>query len=67
MIGKQRCDRCGQETLATIMSMFNTQTICMECKEAEKKDPRYQEARAADEAAIRGGNFNFPGIGKDGK
>jgi hypothetical protein len=49
------------------MSMFNTQTICMECKEAEKKDPRYQEARAADEAAIRGGNFNFPGIGKDGK
>jgi len=67
MIGKQKCDRCGQETLATIMSMFNTQTICMDCKDREEKDPRYQEARAADEAAIRGGDFNFPGIGKDPK
>jgi hypothetical protein len=57
-----KCQRCGKETSITIMSMFNTQTICMDCKDAEEKDPRYNEARAADEAAIRSGNFNFPGI-----
>jgi len=62
-----KCDRCGKETRIHIMSMFNTEDICMECKDAEEKDPRYQEARAADEAAIRRGDFNFPGIGKDKK
>lgn len=35
----------------------------MACKEEETKHPRYQEARKADEAAIRAGNYNFPGIG----
>jgi hypothetical protein len=58
-----KCDRCFKETRATIMSMFNTQILCMDCKAAEEKDPRYQEAREADEAAIRRGDFNFPGIG----
>lgn len=57
------CPRCGKETRTSIMSMFNTQTICMDCKDLEEKDPRYKEARAADEAAIRRGDFNFPGIG----
>jgi len=61
-----QCDRCGKPTIATIMSMFNTQTICMACKDAERQDPRYAEARAAVEAAIRRGDFNFPGIGKEG-
>jgi hypothetical protein len=46
------------------MSMFNTQEICMACSDAERQDPRYQEARAADEQAIRTGNYNFPGIGR---
>jgi len=59
-----RCDRCGTKTNTTIMSMFNTQTLCMDCKDAEEKDPSYKAAREADEAAIRGGNFNFPGIGR---
>ena len=57
------CERCNKVTNVTITSMFNTQTICMECKEAEKLDPRYDEAVKADEAAIRAGNFNFKGIG----
>jgi hypothetical protein len=46
------------------MSMFNTQEICMACSDAERQDPRYQEARAADEQAIRTGNYNFAGIGR---
>jgi hypothetical protein len=57
------CGRRGKPTIATIMSMFNTQEICMDCSAAERNDPRFQEARAADEAAIKRGNYNFPGIG----
>ena len=45
------CPRCGNPTIATIMSMFNTQEICMACSDAERKEPRYQEARAAEENA----------------
>ena len=62
--GSEMCQRCSKETRITIMSMFNTQTICLDCSDAERKDPRYAAARAADEAAIRGGNYNFGGIGR---
>ena len=58
-----KCQRCGTETNVTIMSMFNKQTICMDCKDREKQRPDYRQAVAADEAAIRQGNFNFKGIG----
>jgi hypothetical protein len=58
-----KCQRCRKSTNTTIMSMFNTDIICMDCKQAEEKDPRYREAREADEAAIRRGDFRFPGIG----
>lgn len=58
------CDRCGQAINHWIMSMFNTQEICMDCKKKEREDPRYKEAVEADEAAIRSGDFNFRGIGK---
>lgn len=61
---EQRCRRCGKPTIATMMSMFNTQEVCMECIDAERQDPRYQEASNAEAAAIRGGNFNFKGIGR---
>jgi hypothetical protein len=44
--------------------MFNVETICLECQEAERQDPRYGAARATDEGAIRRGDYNFPGIGK---
>ena len=57
-----KCDRCRKETNVHIMSMFNTDEICMECKDAERKRPDYKDAVAADEAAIRRGDFNYPGI-----
>jgi len=57
------CDRCAQTCSSTICSMFNTEQICEACKTAERADPRYAEAVAADEAAIRRGDYNFPGIG----
>ncbi len=62
-IKPQTCDRCGAACLSTIMSMFNTDVICGACRDAERARPDYAAARAADEAAIRDGNFNFPGIG----
>lgn len=58
-----KCDRCGEETWVHMMSMYNTQELCINCKEKEKKRPDYKEAVEADEAAIRQGNYNFKGIG----
>ena len=58
-----RCHRCGKESNQYTMSKFNTDLICMECKEAEKKHPRYREAVAAEERAVMCGNFNFQGVG----
>jgi hypothetical protein len=61
-----KCDRCGKETSVHIMSMFNTDVLCMDCKDAETKRPDYEDARKADEEAIRAGDFNFKGIGWKG-
>jgi len=59
-----RCQRCFKETNCLIMSMFNTQMICISCKEKEEKHPKYQEAREKEAKAIKSGNYNYPGIGK---
>ena len=58
-----KCDRCHKDTDTWTMSMFNTQTICMECKEKERRSPRYKEALEAERVAVKAGNRNFPGIG----
>ena len=58
-----RCDRCKKESDITIMSRFNTEIICLDCEEKEKKHPRYEEARETELDACRRGDFNFPGIG----
>jgi len=58
------CQRCGKTTNVSIMSMFNSEQICMECKDAEMKDPRYTAAQEAELAAIQSGNYNFKGIGR---
>lgn len=60
----KKCERCKNPTNGTtIMSMFNTQVICMPCKEEEKENPRYMEAVEADRKAIVKGDYNFRGIG----
>jgi hypothetical protein len=46
------------------MSMFNTQIICMACKDKERRHPRYTEAVSAECEAVQCGNTNFLGIGK---
>lgn len=59
-----RCERCGKETSSFIMSMFNTEMICMDCKTAEKNHPDYQKAVDTEHAEVCRGNYNFQGIGK---
>ena len=58
------CDRCGGSLKdGRIMSMYNTDCICMSCKEKERQRSDYQEAVEADRDQIRKGNYNFAGIG----
>lgn len=58
------CDRCGKElTDGRIMSMYNEDCICMECKRKETERADYKAAREADEKAIKSRDFNYPGIG----
>lgn len=45
------------------MSIFNTDTLCMPCKDKERNHPKYEEAREADNNAVKRGDYNFPGIG----
>ena len=59
----QTCDRCEKQCYATIMSMFNTDVICMECKKKEEQRPDYRKAVDAENKAIKQGNSNFKGIG----
>jgi hypothetical protein len=58
------CDRCGAANVPTIMSMFNNDVLCMPCKTKETKHPDYKKAHDAETAAVKSGNYNFPGIGK---
>lgn len=61
---KRRCDRCGAPlTGGRIMSMFNTDTLCMKCADEERKRPDFRAARDAEERAIKSGDMNFKGIG----
>lgn len=57
------CDRCHRPTSETIMSKFDTAVICLACEEREREHPDFAKACAAEEAAVRSGDFNFPGIG----
>jgi hypothetical protein len=57
------CDRCGTDTTVHILSMFNTDDLCLDCKIDEALAPGYPAARAAERAAVLSGDYNFPGVG----
>lgn len=60
---QENCDRCGGSLKnGRIMSMYNTDCICMECKKKERERADYKKACDADIKAIRQGNYNFKGI-----
>ena len=57
------CDLCHKPlTGGRIMSMFNRDCICMECKRKETHDTDYDKAVKADHEEILKGNYNFKGI-----
>jgi len=58
------CERCYEPTNITIGSMFNTEMVCMPCKEKEEAHPEYQKAKDTEMAEVRNGNYNYDGIGK---
>lgn len=60
----EKCDRCFKKAAIKIMSMFNEDIICMECKDKETKHPKYAEARQVEETMVKNGNTRFKGIGK---
>ena len=52
---KEKCDRCGGSLAGgRIMSMFNEECICMECKRKEAARPDYAEAVKKDILAYKG-------------
>ena len=57
-----KCNRCKKETNVSIMSMLNTQEICMECKDKEKQHPRYEEAQQREFEEVLKGNLNYRGL-----
>ena len=60
----QNCDRCGKLLNGCrIMSMYNQDVLCMDCKDKETQREDYSKAVEADHAEIRRGNYNFAGIG----
>ena len=64
MIVKQTCERCHDNSPSHVMSMFNTDMICMKCKKKEKKHPDYDRAKEAEHQAVVNGDYNFKGVGK---
>lgn len=65
---KELCDRCGKSLKGNsrIMSMFNTDCICLECKSKETRMPEYRYALESDRTQVKQGNYNFEGIGLGG-
>ena len=64
---KKTCDRCHGPLTTRIMSMFNTDVLCEDCKKKELVHPDYKKALEADHIQIRNGNYNFSGIGYPAK
>lgn len=56
------CERCGLKTNSTTMSIFNTETICMDCKKCEREDPEYDAASRAESKEVQRGNYNYEGV-----
>lgn len=62
-----KCQRCGTHTLVTTVSYFNTDILCLPCKEAERLHPDFPLAEAVEIEAVKRGNYNFEGIGYPGR
>lgn len=57
------CGRCGAECKVKVPSRFNLEWLCPTCEAREKEHPAFTAAIAAEEAAVKAGNFEFTGAG----
>jgi hypothetical protein len=57
------CERCGKQSSGSTGSYFNTEQICFACSKIEREHPAFEEARRAENEAVRNGNYNFGGVG----
>lgn len=58
------CNRChGSLEKGRIMSMYNTDCICLECKKKEMQRNDYGAASRAEREQVARGNYNYGGIG----
>lgn len=60
---KGLCERCFKKTNTTTMSIFNTQMICLECKENEKNHPDYNVAKQTEFDLTAQGILDYKGYG----
>ena len=56
------CERCGKETTIHRTSYLNTENICPDCEQLEKKHPVYDFAKSVERAETLKGNYNFEGV-----
>jgi hypothetical protein len=60
----KNCMRCGGDLNGiSIMSIFDTSIICLECHKDEKLAPGYEAAHAEEVAQVRAGNYDYRGRG----
>ncbi len=60
------CQRCGDRSKANTPSVFNCQTLCLDCAGKERAHPDFKEARNQMEGAEKRGDRTFLGIGWHG-
>ena len=59
-----QCARCSNRANPSIMSMFNEDIICMDCKTKERNHPLYKHALEVESQQVLKGNYKYAGIGK---
>ena len=63
-LSQRYCDRCGGNLKGIRrMSRFNEDCLCLTCQSTEQEHSEYAKAVAAEVAAIKNGEINYPGIG----
>jgi hypothetical protein len=58
-----QCARCKTDTMVTILSKFNLDVICPDCKTDETQAPGYARASEVEAAHVLAGDRNFAGVG----
>ena len=59
---KENCDRCKSKLTTRTMSWLNEDVICIECSEKESSHNKYEEAKKAELAEVKKGNYNYEGL-----